>query len=530
MPHHPPSSRSRCRAGASYQFGTANRPTIEELELRLLLSASPPTLVGAGTTDQRIDLQWTPVAGVLDTVVERGQGDSAFSPIVTLTANTTSFVDDHLSPVTTYRYRLRQDSPDGTSAYSNIISASTLPLQSTTTVEQLPPSLVEESSNPQSIVVSGGTAFFIASQDPSLTPSLWRTDGTTAGTFPLGSPTPVPVVAGDPMLDVGGTLYLGRQNQLWKSDGTIAGTSLVTVLPSTQAVSAIEDMADYHGTLYFIVDTPGQFDAALWKSDGTAAGTVVVQPLSGNYAVTDLVATADRLFFVTYAFASGGGSIRYLWTSDGSSAGTTEVSGVDPSQLFPADGRLYFTAYNSNAQFGLWSTDGTQAETAEAISGADAGFVAQNALLAAQLGGELYFLSYTGPNSTLHLWKSDGTAAGTIPVLDLQAPAPTPGAAAPPIYAEGGKLYFSARNSNGAMALWVSDGSVSGTVPLATGAAGGSGFTSAGGESFFGAGTQLWKTDGTAAGTLLIRTFSGTAPPDSGAPENLTVSTAENSG
>src|SRR5262249_39199207 len=131
------------------------------------------------------------------------------------------------------------------------------------------------------------------------------------------------------------------------------------------------------------------------------------------------------------------------------------------------------------------------------------------------VGGVLFFVAHNGPGS-YDLWKSDGTTAGSM-IVKTFAPGgfePGPGG----LTEMNGILYFGAEGNSAGDELWRSDGTLAGTVMVKdinpTGGNGTGSFpdelTNAGGTLFFSAddgshGKELWKSDGTAAGTVMIK-------------------------
>src|SRR6185295_3330201 len=119
---------------------------------------------------------------------------------------------------------------------------------------------------------------------------------------------------------------------LWKSDGTDAGTVPITMLSDgTQSASVLTATG---GLLYLVLGT-GTATPTLWRSDGTAAGTF---PLLTTDA-SDLTAVGGRLFF--RRLAAGGDE---LWTSNGTAVGTGLVAPLAASHLTDVAGTLYFVA------------------------------------------------------------------------------------------------------------------------------------------------------------------------------------------
>jgi ELWxxDGT repeat protein len=129
--------------------------------------------------------------------------------------------------------------------------------------------------------------------------------------------------------------------------------------------------------------------------------------------------------------------------------------------------------------------------------------------------GKLFFTANDGTTGQ-ELWSSDGTRAGTVLVKDIR-----PGAYdsdSRSLTAVGGTLFFTARDGVHGRELWKSDGTEGGTVlvkDILPGAGTTYGdepgqLTALGGTVFLGAddgvkGAELWKSDGTDAGTVLVK-------------------------
>jgi ELWxxDGT repeat protein len=328
---------------------------------------------------------------------------------------------------------------------------------------------------------------------------LWTSDGTAAGTRLVKELTPGPAGSFDSyasFADVGGTLYFSCGSTpgcgLWKSDGTEAGTA---ILANLESVSSLVNLS---GTLFFTASDPAH-GTELWKSDGTPAGTILVEDLlpgATDSTPFGLVTFGGALYFSL----PGDGS---LWRSDGTAAGTVPLGPVPCSTpLVPSGGRLFFTSSGSQ----LWATDGTDAGTA-LIRDLGTSFDLSSAVV---VPGALLFWVPDGA-SGLALWRSDGMPAGTslVKTITSATAAPSPGSG---VSIPGSAILLV---NNAPASLYRSDGTSAGTGPVVDPAFEPNDglplfLTDLNGTLLFAAtdadhGTELWRSDGTAEGTILVK-------------------------
>ena len=331
---------------------------------------------------------------------------------------------------------------------------------------------------------------------------------------------------------VGDTIYFTTHTsstgeELWRSDGTDAGTRLVKDIARGEYPSFPIELTDVNGTLFFAAND-GSYGHELWRSDGTAEGTALVKdiwPGADGSEPAHFTVANGRLFFVANDRVHG----HELWTSDGTEAGTTMVSDLspggagsftpnDPSTLLAIGDTIFFTTWAGGKGFELWRTDGTATGTQlvkDIAPGSESSYPSE----LTNVNGTLFFAAQDGTYSySYDLWRSDGTDAGTTMVKDFGTTS-WQGSVAPSEHhtfvAINDTLFFMASDKNDGEELWRSDGTAEGTVlvkdiALGEAASQPTWLTNANGMLVFTAktadtGRELWTSDGTEAGTALIK-------------------------
>lgn len=190
---------------------------------------------------------------------------------------------------------------------------------------------------------------------------------------------------------------------------------------------------------------------------------------------------------------------------------------------------LFFaTSKAEGNNYELWRSDGTEAGTMQVkdINGNLNGSILSNTEFGMAYNdrnfviynNEFYFIATDGPHG-LEIWKSDGTAAGTMMLKDIY-PGPS-GFESPsfnfPYFTEfNGKLFFAANDNVHGFELWSTDGTEAGTQMVKNISA----------DEIYGSnpehlivfnnmlyfaarddvyGYELYKSDGTAAGTQIVK-------------------------
>ena len=351
------------------------------------------------------------------------------------------------------------------------------------------------------------------------TRQLWMTDGSEAGTQLLTTFESNLGWYGTAV--AGGRLFFSTRNladntELWVSDGTTAGTEIIQVNPDIQNGT---NLTALDGRLYYRASEPDH-GGELWTSDGTAEGTYRVLDLNPGEASSvssGLTIANHRLYFN----ASDEHGTRHFYTSDGTAGGTQLVEGIElievgsyPFQFVSGDGKTFFVTWNG-APDSLWMTDGTTTT-----------LLAENDVD----GSGPYFFNVSGPDipnyhftlvgnsivfiaatlkpegeESIGMWRIDATGSAPVEIANFGPVLP----AIYPLYFSnyltvGDKVYFNGPNPSDPYAseLWVTDGTAAGTMPLETHDGFAGNMTSLNGLLYFtNESQQLYVTDGTPAGT-----------------------------
>ncbi len=428
----------------------------------------------------------------------------------------------------------------------------------------------------------GNKIAFMAASAPEEAYEMWLSDGTSLGTVLIKNVNPglgielaqvVPVALGSRFFLTAYSASLGYE--LYRSDGTPSNTQLVKDLNTQTVNSSVTpfDRVVYFDNTTFFTANDGKSGRELWMTDSTGVTTVLYGDLTKNRGESvghSAGTTGFSTFFNNFTihnhelFWMVNG--RYLWKTNGTNppqkvfdtfsatsrkvlfatlnnqlyfltdglyksvAGSFEkvthkIAGTPARSYSDADssvkmivykGFLYFTARGfDNKGDELWRTDGTDGGTA-LVKDINPGASGSTPYGFTVYGNKLYFIAYTD-NLGYELWQSDGTAAGTVLVKDIYAGANNGFMDNPyfeesygPLVTYNNKLYFRAANAANGTELWQSDGTAGGTVlikDITVGAGSSTPFSLATFKSklYFTANNQLWKSDGTGAGTQPLK-------------------------
>lgn len=410
---------------------------------------------------------------------------------------------------------------DGTPAGTNMV------------VELIPGGGSYGGSNPQFL----GGLQIQAGQQPellfyALTPAgtrLFRSDGTQAGTVPIGGTVPAASYVSIGGTVIGNDLYFrvfsgGVTPGLYRTDGTASGTQLVTDLD-------VQAVADAGGVVMLSGDDGTQVGRELWTTGGTPGTTqlfwdLVPSPRSLGSSPVVLGTFRDRAVVHVETPATG----RELWTTDGTPGGTRPFFEFEPGpgscqvSGFAADERRMLLFVQSTSSDGdPWLSDGSAATMTQLdILPANSGFFGGEPFA---FDGRFLFRGHL-PGSGSEPWVTDGTVAGTFQLADV---VPGPGASDPRTWMRVGDRVVFVTYDYPLRRVWVTDGTTAGTQQLTALQSATGGLLSYNAAPFAdrvwfangdGSGVELWNTDGTVAGTTRVLDLAPGAP--SSSPHQLT--------
>ncbi|MEO6949422.1 MAG: T9SS type A sorting domain-containing protein [Ginsengibacter sp.] len=425
-----------------------------------------------------------------------------------------------------------------------------------------------------------GKIFLISNADST----IWTSDGTPSGTNQLATVK----VDNTDMGILNNIIYFTGINaangsELWQTDGTAGNTKIVADIQVGIASSTPDNFFTYNNKLYFTATTPAN-GRELYEYTGAGSPTRItdINPGAGDgfnnpnfYIQNNIVyfdatnGTDNALYtlktgvvaklmdipvgsqfnglFPMSNFAHLGNTVFFslfsstalnLYKTDGTPSGTSLVrafSGLFANlffQMIPFNNKLFLSVADVGMNIELWSTDGTTTKLVKEINPGPNGSVPL-LLSSVILNNKLIFMA-SSDASGFELWSTDGSEVGTTLIKDINT---NPGEGSDPTlmpvfidfdYSSpdyqsmdfynrtanfNGYIFFSADDGSSGLQLWKTNGTTAGTIPvkiLNPGAdgVGGSYIYTASGIVFSGNdgtnGMEPWFSDGTEANTKPI--------------------------
>ncbi|HEX4963155.1 MAG TPA: ELWxxDGT repeat protein [Thermoanaerobaculia bacterium] len=416
----------------------------------------------------------------------------------------------------------------------------------------------------------GDLAYFGASDEDRATSEIWATDGTPAGTHRVATiqrhaPSSGPIFLPSPADNALFLAWNGSHEALWQSDGTPRGTlpvagkelagnrTLETILPQVGPLrffTVVRSQGGPHPTALELWRTDGtgsgtraiadlptsfldlptpwgnrllfvlnQVHCSFWSSDGTARGTREILSLpKGVRCPAAAVALGGSRFLFVAGVVRKNGPVSQIFVSNGTLARTYQLSDVRGSrrplafdQPVVSGGIAFLRIRGTELRDAeIWRSDGTPAGTFQVF----AGLHEPANLFAGQ--GSLYFTASTEQGGPRSLYRAVVQGGGPAVLLAHAAPPyldPDVLTDLEPTLANG-LLLFVAQDADAGSELWATDGTPAGThrvsdIRPGPGSSSPDGLAAAGSRVFFSAddgehGRELWESDGTPEGTRMV--------------------------
>ena len=382
----------------------------------------------------------------------------------------------------------------------------------------------------RSLISTGARAYFVAGGQ------VWASDATALGTGPVAT-----FVVNDvgPLTAIDGQVYVAADDgkygpELWRVTAGLPPRRLtnfrakyVTMYPPRRV-----------GNRLVFVARVGFGGDTLWSTDETAAAPSVTCPgaclsvaYTRGYRASDspLAPVEGALAPVAggrVAFYGGAGGRVGLWVSDGTSDGTRLLTDRAPGgfvQYAAGGGRALFQLTSEYELGEFWVTDGTERGTFRVAAPGGPYWSHYSGWsdivhAGAAGGGRFVFGAPLEPDDeVLHdvPWSSDGTPAGTVPLLGKRAARSSQPRSL--VALRGGVLVQDSVDDKDEL-RFVRRGEAVRLLPDCPSL---DPPVVAGDLAFFlcfGAYPQLWRTDGTPAGTRLLLADAGSSAPSNIAP------------
>lgn len=212
--------------------------------------------------------------------------------------------------------------------------------------------------------------------------------------------------------------YFFDSHSLWKTNGTYDGTIKIKTFDRSldEEYPFLEKTSNY---LYFKYKNSSSQGKELWRTDGTLAGTIMVKDINPGYRTSNIsfpTVLDNHLFFTVSTSESG----REIWRSDGTDAGTNLLfetlpgsNSLVPHALFVFKSKLHFF----DKQLRVWTSSGTENSTKLSLVNEPLN-IASNPNNWISFKGNTFFTATNGISDYYGLWRTNGLEDGTILVND----------------------------------------------------------------------------------------------------------------
>ncbi|MCK5134916.1 MAG: T9SS type A sorting domain-containing protein [Bacteroidales bacterium] len=332
-------------------------------------------------------------------------------------------------------------------------------------------------------------------------------------------------------------------SNVWKSDGSPEGTVKVLDLntgfnPGDFGNYEGSEKVELNGKMILAGSEPytdvNLLDVELYESDGTPGGTQMLKNVNSTFTGFSGYSNpfafrrvGERVFFAATTFENG----TELWVTDGTEAGTFMVkdicspgncsslgANVRRHNLTAFGDKLLFTPEDRENGRELWISDGTDTGTVRLTDIPEQSYTDYYYLT--ELNNRVIFwVDDVISEFNRAMWITDGTPDGTKALREVGMPSSWLSKSEGPLGVFNGQLFFIGTDGTHGFELWKTDGTAGGTVMVKDLFQGPAhsyprGFIAVGNMFYFFAATGirevlLWSSDGTTDGTVPMDGWDG---------------------
>ncbi|MEO7265224.1 MAG: T9SS type A sorting domain-containing protein [Ferruginibacter sp.] len=237
----------------------------------------------------------------------------------------------------------------------------------------------------------------------------------------------------------------------------------VTLINSNNSLQVVIPLSNGKTILY------SEIDSSIWSTDATLPGTIQISPdikyeefgglLNGTFIFRGTTATTGSEIYITDGTIPGTVLVKDIFSGATSSA---------PGDFSTLNAFIYFSARTAAEGRELWRTNGTLAGTTlvrDIVPGPDSSNAAGLYNLYSN-GSYLLFAAYS-PGSGIELWKSDGSNAGTVMLKEINTANANADSSKPSgFFAFNNMVLFVAKDATHGEEFWRTDGTTAGTILL----------------------------------------------------------------
>jgi ELWxxDGT repeat protein len=381
------------------------------------------------------------------------------------------------------------------------------------------------SSSPSEFTWVSGTTVYFAAADANGA-ELWKTDGTSITTSKIKDINPGAGAGSFPseLTKLGSNVVFSANDgtngtELWITNGTLAGTNMVSNINPVGASSSPSAFTVVGTWIYFAANN-GTVGSELWRTDGTALNTNMLtggdlNPLANGSFPFEFTLIGTTLYFVA---SSDTENQLYRVTNATGAPGIpsliTNLGSFFTNHLVNVNGTLYFYA-TTGAGRELTSYNGVTLTTIDILTGPSSGIPTSSGTPVLISPTTILFAADNG--SGIELWKTTQGLTTASLVKDFRSGTAASFPSKAVYTGTANKMYFTADDGSNGFELFVTDGNplTPSTTALVKNINPGavssnpSNLTMVGSTLFFTAndgtnGIELWKSDGTLGGTVLI--------------------------